>query len=71
MRKIFTSFFLLIVLSLVACWPALLNGQPFFFWDTYGYLHNGNVALARQRVFCKRPSRAKYPSLAKRNGATR
>src|SRR5271166_3613973 len=47
MGKIFTSFFLLIVLSLVACWPALLNGQPFFFSDTYGYLHNGDVALTK------------------------
>jgi hypothetical protein len=49
MRKTFTSFFLLIVFSFIACWPALLNGQPFFFTDTYGYLHNGHVALTKAK----------------------
>lgn len=66
MREIFTSFFLLIVLSLVACWPALLNGQPFFFWDTYGYLHNGDVALTKATGLLQtaQPSETPQPSEA-------
>ncbi|HWE99896.1 MAG TPA: hypothetical protein VG248_08890 [Caulobacteraceae bacterium] len=33
--------------ALLLMWPAAMNGQPFFFYDSVDYLHEANVGLAK------------------------
>ena len=38
---------LVVLASLALCWPALINGQPFFHPDTVGYVRGADVALMK------------------------